>query len=492
MSARLANFLDESTGFTGPVRRPADFYLRALPDARARAIAALFILGLLLALTWSSLHIVVAGLEVPAIYHKDFDQEWLMARAVLDRQNPYHPEYLLAQRYEPLLEPYVQQHAAPHPPLVAVLVAPLGLLPFDTAAKVWLAIELTLLPIGIVAILKSASGSRVRLHWVLLSLVALLGWSPITHELFVGQLTLVLLALLSWAGLTYVRGRLRLAGVLLGLAISIKLFPVVLAAYFVARGSWSVIRWAGATVLISTALSCGILGVDALRSFVTLGLTGAAGWRSAEGNYSIFGAAAHIVEGSRATPPLVPAPSLVMPLAGLGLVILFAVAWKAWRASSADVGLALASVLMVIASPVAWQHYLPLLAYPMMVTARRLQTLSWLPGPRRLAILVVALLSVPVGSFMSVVIAIFGVRDASSTLVGLSPGANVLLLLLPAGPLLLFCVLLDLAAHTGVWQPLCATSPTAGIDVKDRTQRQLVLAVQLDEARRGDSGKADW
>jgi hypothetical protein len=242
----------------------------------------------------------------------------------------------------------------------------------------------------------------------------------------------------------YQRGHLKLAGVLLGLAISIKLFPVLLASYFVARGSWSIVRWAAGTLLVSTLLSWAILGTDAVRSFVTLGLTGASSWRSGEGNYSIFGAAAHFVEGSPQTPSLMSAPALAIPLAALALLVLLVLAWKAWRTSPADIGFALACLLMVIGSPVAWQYYLVLLAYPLVVIATRLQELSWPSGLRRLAMLGLALLYVPVGLLLAPVVAIFAVQDAKGTAVGLSAAANIPLLLLVTGPLLLFGVLLHL------------------------------------------------
>lgn len=444
MLADLPRFADESRGSLRQLHRPKESILRVLRAVRPRSLATLFVLGVLLLLTSSSLQAVAGGLQAPALYHKDFDQEWLMARAVLDGQNPYQPEYLLAERYEPVLEPGVEQHAAPHPPLVALLVAPLGLLPFATATRVWLAIELIALPIAVVALLKSTVGPKVRRRLLLLAVLAFLAWPAMTHELLQGQLTLLLLALISWVWVANRSGHPRLAGVLLGLAISIKLFPLLLAGHFVARGSWSALRWAVGTVLVSTALSWAILGTDAVRAFVALGLTGASGWRPAEGNYSIFGAAAHLVEGNPYTPPLVSAPSLAIPLAALGVLVLLVLAWKAWRTGPADIGFGLACVLMVIGSPVAWQYYLLLLAYPLLVIATRLRELSRPAGPRKVALLALLLLIAPPALLISPIIAVFGVHDATSATVGLSSWANIPLLLFVTCPLLVFGLLLHL------------------------------------------------
>jgi hypothetical protein len=440
----LAPFVDASKEFVGRRQRPTDLLVGILPASRARALGALLVLGMVLLLAGASLRTVAVGLEAPALYQKDFDQEWLMARAVLDAQNPYQPEYLLAQHYEQVLEPDVQQHAAPHPPLVAVLVAPLGLFPFATATWTWLAIELILVPVAVVALLKSAIGTKVPRRLLLFGVLVFLAWPAMTLELLQGQLSVLLLALISWAWLMYQRRHLKLAGVLLGLAISIKLFPLLLAGYFVARRSWSVLWWAAGTILASTALSWAILGTDAVRSFVTLGLTGAAGWRAAEGNYSIFGAAAHVVEGNPYIPSLISAPALSIPLAALAVVALLVLAWKSWRSSPADIGFALACVLMVVSSPVAWQYYLVLLAYPLVVIAIRLRELAWPAGPRKLAMLGLVLLSAPVGLLLSSLATIFGVQDATGATVSMSAVANIPLLLLVTGPLLLFGVLVHL------------------------------------------------
>ena len=93
-----------------------------------------------------------------------------------------------------------------------------------------------------------------------------------------------------------------------------------------------------------------------------------------------------------------------------------------------------------------------ILACRAVVIATRLRELSWPSLPRKLALLGFAVLSVPVGLVLATVAAIFGVQDATGTTLGMSALANVLLLVLVTGPLLLFGVLL----HVG---RICTSRP---------------------------------
>ena len=160
--------------------------------------------------------------------------------------------------------------------------APLGLVPYETASLIWFALELGLLPVLVVLV---AAAQRLRcsaLH-VLVASGLLLLWHPFIIELQLGQLTMLLAALLMGSWVAYRRGRPRLAGVLLGLAVGVKLMPFVVLAYFLVKRKWTVASWALGTFAATSVAAAGVLGADAMGSYLTEGLREAAHWRTAFG-----------------------------------------------------------------------------------------------------------------------------------------------------------------------------------------------------------------
>jgi hypothetical protein len=426
-----------------------------------QACGLLVVLGILALIDLAGFGFQLQWLQSDRVYSKDIVQDWLMARAVVDGQNPYLPENELARRYLPAAEPRAIAHASPHPPVVALLIAPLGALPYEVMAQVWLAIEVALLALGVALLYAVAVPTASKRMWLLPGIIAVLAWPPTTQELWWGQFSSLMLVLMTAAWLALQRRRLRLAGIFLGLAISVKLLPLVLIAYFVAIGCWRAVRWAAGTVLATSLVTWLVLGSEAWRAFVMDGLLGESGfWHATEGNYSVMGAVAHIVEGRSFMPPLLPAPYLLLPLTTIVLVVLLALAWRAWRTTSTEIGFAIACTFMLLASPVTWQHYLLLLIGPLLVVARRLRDLGWPSVPRRLALVAFICMSVSVTLNPPILLKLFGIRGSDGSFLGLSPMANLPLFIFVAGPLLLFFVLLRLASTPGLKSPSAVAAPT--------------------------------
>jgi uncharacterized membrane protein YhaH (DUF805 family) len=435
-----------------------------------RALGVLVVLGILALIDPAGLRTQQRLLLSPGVYSKDIVQDWLMARAVLDGQNPYLPENELATRYLPGMVPHAIAHASPHPPIVALLIAPLGVLSYEAMAEVWLGIEVALLVLSVALLCAAATPTARKRIWLLPGIVGVLAWCPATQELAWGQFGSLMLVLVIAAWLALQRQRLRLAGVFLGLAISVKLLPLLLLVYFVAIGTWRVIRWVAATVLMTSLITWLVLGTEAWRSFVIDGLLGEAGfWHATEGNYSVMGAVAHIVEGRPYLPPLVSAPYLLLPLTSIVLIVLLALAWRAWRTTTPELGFAIACTFMLLASPVTWQHYLLLLLGPLLVTVQRLRDLGWPSMPRKLALIAFICMSVSVSLNPPILLKFFGdgVRG-SDGLLHLSPMGNLPLFIFVAGPLLLFFVLLRLASApaTKLHTRVPASAPPSPVEAR--------------------------
>jgi hypothetical protein len=118
---------------------------------------------------------------------RDFVQEYLLARAILDRVDPYQPIQTLAARYSESSGFFEKTDPTPHPPTVGLLALPLGLVSYPVAARAWFGFELVCL-VGAVAILVRVTGLPMPLRTVPFLAVALIAWPPVTLEIRLGQL----------------------------------------------------------------------------------------------------------------------------------------------------------------------------------------------------------------------------------------------------------------------------------------------------------------
>jgi alpha-1,2-mannosyltransferase len=384
----------------------------------------------------------------PEVHGKDFRQEYLLARAVLDRANPYTPQRELAERYLPPAIAYTVPSL--HPPFMAVLAIPFGLIPFQAAAALWLLFELLLL--FVLAILATTPGGGFRPTWrATLAFSVLLVWYPVFEELLEGQLSMLLAVLLAGCVISLQRGCPALAGGLLGVAMAIKMFPAVLAGYILLRREWRVVLIAGTTALFLTGLSVVVVGPQGLASYLAGELPAGSRYLASETNSTLYGAILRFFGGGLLTRPLIDAPLLAAPLATLAALVVYAVTPLAvWRTKDAELGLAAGITSIVLAGPVAWWHYQILLVYPLFVVGRRLRDCGW-PDRQSTALLVsVLIMGVPGSLYFGLLGLMRTPADAlrvvadGSLQAGLATGlAGLPFLLQPLGPGLLLWVILS-------------------------------------------------
>ncbi|HUP27270.1 MAG TPA: glycosyltransferase family 87 protein, partial [Chloroflexia bacterium] len=155
-----------------------------------------------------------------------------------------------------------------YPPTLAVLVAPLSFLPANTATMLWkLAQHVCLLISG--GLLVSLVPPRARAMLVAIFCLGLLT-APVHDEIMTGEsnsLVFVLVVAAVWLVSRQEKAERKdpyhitviIAGLLLGLAISIKVLPVLVVAYFAWKGPRRVAAWAAAgffgTQLLTLALA---------------------------------------------------------------------------------------------------------------------------------------------------------------------------------------------------------------------------------------------
>ena len=143
------------------------------------------------------------------------------------------------------------------PPFFSLVCVPLAL--GDAASPrgvrlVWLAASALLWLASARWFAGTLYGRRLALYTPALLLPLLFDLRLALENLASVQINMVLLALCVGAIALWLRGRDALAGLSLGFAVSVKVFPVFLLAYFLVRGHWRVGAWTLATCLVAALL----------------------------------------------------------------------------------------------------------------------------------------------------------------------------------------------------------------------------------------------
>ena len=271
----------------------------------------------------------------------------------------------------------------PHPPLVVVLSWPFARMMFGTAALCWFAGSLAcafVLAIVLSGLARSRTGfSLPPLPEALLCFGALLLWPPVLYNLEKGQFSILLAMLIALAWVWLSQRGCRAAGVCIGLAAALKLFPALLGVYLAIRhrrsAMWFVIAAAAATMLPLLWL-----GWRAVPEFIAQTSGNLSYWETWPAvTYSIRGLAARVLIGSDWAVAAMHAPNAVTATVLLSSAVLVAIAVHTTlrhdtTQDSDDLVFAMWSVLLLPLNPLAMGHNGVLLALPIVLIGRALAT----------------------------------------------------------------------------------------------------------------------
>ena len=242
-----------------------------------------------------------------------------------------------------------------YPPVVAVLLRPLDLLSARWQEVLWLWLSLaTLVAAGVIAgrALLPVSWPQARL-----GVAAVLSFPAATYNLWHGQMNPVVLLLLALALSDYVGGRRTRCAVVIGVAASIKLAPVLLLVVLVRRGWWRPVGAAMATMAAAGTAGVVALGWAVTRQYITDVLPVLSrdnGWLY---NQSWNGVVSRIAQRSVLT-PAAPSPAIHAAVLVLGLATVAAVWWAVSRGprTRAERGaeFACGTLAMLLVSSVTW------------------------------------------------------------------------------------------------------------------------------------------
>ncbi|MGW6033863.1 glycosyltransferase 87 family protein [Gordonia terrae] len=323
----------------GTIRHALDRYL-GTPWARWATLAA-FVLS-------SAVAIVVLPNQPPTPYRIDFDVYRMGGRVLLDGGDLYG---MLPQLAEGSYLPFT------YPPLAAALFSAFTVVPLGLGQALFTAISIGCLLVVCRIVLSGLLDRPVRdLWWLATAATTVALWlEPVRDTLNFGQINIVLMTLVVVDALVG-RGKWW-NGLLVGLAISIKLTPAVFLLYFFVRRDWRALAVAAVSAIGYAALGHLLTPSDSTTYWTsTLFDTDRIGSPHFANNQSIKGELGRLGTESDAAWFLV------------SLVVGLFIAWVAWRLLSPapadpptttphDVAALIAVAFAALyCSPVAWDH----------------------------------------------------------------------------------------------------------------------------------------
>ena len=291
-----------------------------------------------------------------------------------------------------------------HPPTAFLTLMPLVPLGYGGAALGWLLLSVASLG-ALTALLLSAAGRGVDGRATTALFTLLLLWPPMLTNIQRGQWSIFLAAAIAAGYAAWDEGRHRRGAAWIGLAVALKLTPILLLPFVALRDRRATLTLFG-TLAIAAALSLAAGQLEAWRAFFRHSAENVGIWQTHHDNtLSIGGLLARLLVGGRFARPLVEAPMLARLLrlgclATLGGTALWLTRTRAGQPPDRvrdGCCFALWIIVIVVANPLAWAHYALLLLLPVALVLRRADQAApdealWM---RRLAAIALCTLTIP-------------------------------------------------------------------------------------------------
>jgi alpha-1,2-mannosyltransferase len=240
-----------------------------------------------------------------------------------------------------------------YPPIAAILMAPLGLLPMAAAGTVLAVATVVLAGVVLGLFVRRLTGAGAAALWAVGWLLpGMLLFEPVRSTLDYGQINMVLMALVALDCLSVHPRWPR--GALTGLAAAVKLTPLVFILYFLLRRDYRAAATAGISFAVATAAGFVLAGGDSVRYWTAIVFqTGRIGGAATATNQSLQGVLAragldpHTLPGVAAWLAL---SVLVVVVACLGIRRALAAGQDCWA-------LSLNAFAGLLISPISWSHH---------------------------------------------------------------------------------------------------------------------------------------
>jgi alpha-1,2-mannosyltransferase len=240
-----------------------------------------------------------------------------------------------------------------YPPIAAVVLAPLALLPMTAAGPVLTVGSVALAGVVLRVFLRRLAGPAAGSVWAagwLLPAALLL--EPVRSTLAYGQVNIVLMALVTLDCLTAEPRWPR--GALTGLAAAVKLTPAVFVLFFLLRRDYRAAVMAGVSFAVVTAAGFALAGPDSARYWTADAFqTGRIGGPATAANQSIQA----VLARAGLDPHTLPGAAGWLALAALVVVAACRGIRHALAASQDCLALSLNAFAALLISPVSWSHH---------------------------------------------------------------------------------------------------------------------------------------
>jgi alpha-1,2-mannosyltransferase len=240
-----------------------------------------------------------------------------------------------------------------YPPLAAVVLAPLALLPMTAAGTVLtlgsIALAAVVLRVFLRRLAGPAAGSLWAAGWLLPAALLL---EPVRSTLAYGQVNIVLMALVALDCLTPQPRWPR--GALIGLAAAVKLTPAAFVLFFLLRRDYRAAATAALSFAAATAVGFALAGPDSVRYWTAAVVqTGRIGGPATAANQNIQA----VLARAGLDPHTLPGAAAWLALSALVVVITCRGMRHALAASQDCLALSLNAFAALLISPMSWSHH---------------------------------------------------------------------------------------------------------------------------------------
>jgi hypothetical protein len=308
----------------------------------------------------------------PVLFHSDpydFNTYYLAALAQLRGLDPYNFENLVALAEE-VGAPKVADYR--YPPFYTLLAMPLGLLPYRMAILFWQILNLVLV-LGAAWLIFSTLRLPFNSRTALVIGLIFLTFDPLLYNFAIGQINLVMLVLTTAVAWAWLRQYHLLGGVLLGLAVSIKIAPVVLFPLFLWKRGYKLVAAGLLSFFGFGGIALIFLGLSPTQTFLTVLTEFATESNAWIANQSVRGFLDRLFVGDNYIQPLLYNPDLSRTLHyGMILLLLGATAWFLYRSRHRDqfhLEFSLILITFHLISTTTWVHHFVWILYPLVVLA---------------------------------------------------------------------------------------------------------------------------
>jgi hypothetical protein len=332
---------------------------------------------------WAAAALLVGSVQftafVGALRHapgivSDFYQDWASGRNWWNGLPVYTDHRVTIPRYIGPVDPFcLRVEFNAHPPSSILVIIPWATMDYRAALLGWNLLSLGML-LASLEIIRRSLEVPLTARLIASAVIFLLLSRPLFMQLFHGQWNLMLLLLVTGTWAADRSGRPAWAGLLLGGATAIKLFPGFLFLYFLARRQWTTMIAGALAFGMATGFTAGLLGPEVYRVYFQEILPRLAPVRSSWYNASLVGFWSRLFDPATTEVHVLPlwrssmALRVAVLLSELAVIITLArLVRSADTRNARDHAFGFALTGMLLVSPITWDHSLLLLLLPISI-----------------------------------------------------------------------------------------------------------------------------